>query len=345
MRKVIHLLPYDGLGGAELAAHSMACKPIGDLDFRLHFIFPGVQTQSQRRATFNPLAFASAARGIIREDPDVLIVSLWRSCVVGLLVKLFRPRVRLSVFIHNSVDAHRVDSAATRLAMRFADAIWADSEASIRKRFRHRPRAPVTVISFLTRRQEPLVVDDSPGSIRPAFIFWGRLAAQKNLGRALLLFAQVHRARADATFDVIGPDAGELSKLLSLTRDLGLTDAVRFLGPLDFPGIRSRAKDHAFYLQTSDYEGMAMSVVEAMQLGLVPVVTPVGEIGTYCRDGHNAVIVQDPAAAAARVISLLGNPGAWRELRSGAIATWKSCALYRDDVASACRRLTGMDVR
>ena len=33
-----------------------------------------------------------------------------------------------------------------------------------------------------------------------------------------------------------------------------------------------------------------MSVVEAMQLGLVPVVTNVGEISRYCIDNFNSVI-------------------------------------------------------
>ena len=45
-------------------------------------------------------------------------------------------------------------------------------------------------------------------------------------------------------------------------------------------GIKKLA-NASFYLQTSKFEGFAMSVVESMMMGLVPVVTPVGEIGRY----------------------------------------------------------------
>ncbi len=37
---------------------------------------------------------------------------------------------------------------------------------------------------------------------------------------------------------------------------------------------------------------MAISVIEAMQAGLVPIVTPVGEITGYCSDGVNSVFFE-----------------------------------------------------
>jgi glycosyltransferase involved in cell wall biosynthesis len=337
--KVIHLLPYDGIGGAEAAARSMGDAPIDDLDFQLRFLFPGVTSRQQRRATFNPLAIMRASRRLLREKPDLLIVSLWRSCVAGMLVKLLRPRTRLVVMIHNSVDAQLADRFATRGAMLLADAIWADSEASMRLRFRRRPRAPVTVIPFLTRRLDPARNgdDDAPA---PEFIFWGRLAAQKNLRRALQVFREIRRVHPGARYTVIGPDSGELAGLRDWCVREGLDAAVHFAGPMTFDGILAAAHGPSFYLQTSDYEGMAMSVVEAMQLGLVPVVTPAGEIRRYCRNGVNAVVVDDADGAADEVLRLLANPDAWRSLRRNALATWRGEPLYREAVIAQCRRLT-----
>ena len=54
--------------------------------------------------------------------------------------------------------------------------------------------------------------------------------------------------------------------------------------------VKHYAKKCSFFLQLSFYEGFAMSVIEAMQLGLVPVVTNVGEISNYCIDNFNGVI-------------------------------------------------------
>src|SRR5690606_5104555 len=136
----------------------------------------------------------------------------------------------------------------------------------------------------------------------PRFIFWGRLAAQKNLPRAIGLFHRIWKNRPQARFTIIGPDSGALAELQGSCDALGLGSAVYFAGAMDFSNILDQARVHAFYLQTSSYEGMAMSVVEAMQLGLVPVVTPVGEIGRYCRGGVNAVLVDDDEEAAAIIM-------------------------------------------
>lgn len=339
MHKVIHLLPYDGIGGAEAAARSMGDAPTPGLDFRLHYIFRNVVSQRQRLVTFNPLPFLAAARRILKEDPDLLVLSLWRACIVGILVKLWRPRLPLVVLIHNSVDAHPADALCTRMAMRLSREIWVDSDASMRLRFRHAARAAVVVIPFLLRRLSPLNGRDAPVEPRPRFMFWGRLATQKNLVRALGLFARIHLARPEAAFEIIGPDAGQLPALEALRDRLGLNDAVGFAGPMDFGAIVREAEDAAFYLQTSDYEGMAMAVVEAMQLGLVPVVTPVGEVGSYCRQGHNAVLVVDDDHAAEQVLRLLDDPPAFRRLRAGAIDEWKSKPLYREAVVAGCHRL------
>jgi glycosyltransferase involved in cell wall biosynthesis len=340
MPKVIHLLPYDGIGGAEAAARSMDGVSVPGLDFQLRFLFPKVSSPRQRAATLNPLAALPTIREVLREKPDLLIVSLWRSCIAGLLVKLFRPSTRLIVVIHNSVDAHVADRIATRWAMAASDAVWTDSEASMRLRFRRQPRVPVTVIPFLVRRLSPLRAPHDHSLPSADFIFWGRLAAQKNLRRALEVFQGVSRLHPHARFTVIGPDSGELTMLREWCEREDLGSGVRFEGPMAFESIIATAHGHSFYLQTSDYEGMAMSVVEAMQLGLVPVVTPVGEIGSYCRDGINAVIVRDTGAAAAEVLRLLGDADAWHVLRRQAIATWQGQTLYRDAVAAECLRLS-----
>jgi glycosyltransferase involved in cell wall biosynthesis len=93
------------------------------------------------------------------------------------------------------------------------------------------------------------------------------------------------------------------------------------------------------YLQTSNFEGMAMSVVEVMQMGLVPVVTFVGEIAAYCRNGCNAVIVESERQTVADLIRLLDSNELYQALRSAAIATWDDKPLYRDSMLDACRAL------
>jgi glycosyltransferase involved in cell wall biosynthesis len=128
-------------------------------------------------------------------------------------------------------------------------------------------------------------------------------------------------------------------QLEARSAELGLASAVRFVGALPFSDILEEARTHAFYLQTSTHEGMAMSVVEAMQLGLVPVVTPVGEIACYCRNDVNAVLIEDDEMAATTILQLLDDPNRYAQLRSTAIETWREKPLYRDAVRRECLRL------
>ncbi|SFN31727.1 glycosyltransferase family 4 protein [Dokdonella immobilis] len=319
----------------------MADSESGPLDFQVRFLFPSVRTSRQRLRTWNPLAFLAAVRAILKSKPDLLIVSLWRSCIVGILVRTFRSRIKLVVLIHNSVDAHWLDYLFTRWAMALSSAVWADSEASVELRFRNTLRRQVTIIPFMTRRIAPARAVDTMVPPTPQFIFWGRLAPQKNLERAIRLFHRIWQARPSGRFTIIGPDAGEKSSLQALCSELGLTAAVRFMGEMSFEGIRELATDHFFYLQTSAYEGMAMSVVEGMQLGLVPVVTPVGEIGRYCLDNENAVIVDSDERTATSILRLLDEPAAYAELRRKAVHYWHGRPIYREAVIAECLRLVG----
>lgn len=340
MSRVVHLIPYDGIGGVEAAARTMTHVEAADLTFEVRWLFPDVASRAQRGATFNPLHFIGAALRIAREAPDLLVVSLWRCAIVGLLVRLLNPRVGLVYFNHNSDDAHRLDRLFTRLVVRVCDAVWTDSAASLAARFPVAPRQPVTVISYLGQHLAPLPAAAADGPVAPVFGFWGRLSAQKNVARALDIFSRVHASRSDARFLVIGPDGGEADMLAAKARDAGLSDAVVFAGPMDFAAVQAAlaAAGARFCLQTSRYEGMAMSVTEAMQLGLVPVVTPVGEIARYCRDGENAVLVgESDETTAARLLALLDDRAAYDALRDRALEAWRDKPLYRDSVLAAAR--------
>ena len=48
---------------------------------------------------------------------------------------------------------------------------------------------------------------------------------------------------------------------------------VKIYSEMSFDEIKKYAKKSSFFIQSSIAEGMAMSVLESMQLGLVPIVT------------------------------------------------------------------------
>ena len=333
--RVLHVIPYDGVGGVEIAAKSMGSVRQGRVVFSLSFIFQNIKNRNDVWRTFNLFMIISAARIISRSKVDVVVVSLWRSAIVGIFVKLFSRKTKLVTFLHCAQSKHFFDYCFNRLAMLFSDAIWVDSSQTMTQRVPPSYRSRCRVISFVTRRIE--ATQEMP--IRPTFIFWGRLTAQKDLEKAIRIFLGIYQKRPDARFLLIGPDGGALHKLQSLVTTLKIRDAVTFLGQLTHAEIGQHAAFASFYLQTSVYEGMAMSVVESMQLGLVPVVTPVGEIAAYCVHGKNALIVESEKQIIEDILNLFEDSNCYGNLRANAIATWENSMLYRDSILAACEAL------
>lgn len=341
--QIVHVIPYDGIGGVETAAASVDGGRYAGFVFRKAYIAskrpgnPHPYVYESGVGTENsPLAFIRTVRHLLRLRPTILVLSLWRSCIVGLLVKALRPRTRLVIFLHNIRNSNWIDSVLTRLAVAGAEAVWADSASTAAQRLGPSWASRARPISFLTARLDRV----TGAAAAPSFITWGRLHPRKRIDLAVDFFALVHKRHADATLSIIGPDRGEQPMLEAKVRELGLTDAVQFLGPADLSQIARHAATASFFVQTSWAEGMGMAVVEAMQMGLVPVVTPVGEIGTYVNDGRNGIWFTDPGATADRVAQVLTDPGAYRALSDAAAGTWQGRPLYRDQFLGACAELS-----
>ena len=343
--RVLHIIPYDGIGGVEIAARSLPSGDHGPVRFGKLFIAhraaPGAADETATwtgpKPSENAVANYLAGLGHIRRDrPDLVIVSLWRSCILALLAKALMPRLRLVAFLHLPETVHLPDRILNALVMRLATDIWCDSATTLAARVPGSLRDRAQVISFLTARRAAV----APATPAPHFLFWGRLHAQKGLDVALDVFARVHERFPQARYTLIGPDMGARAGLEARARALGVADAVRFTSPLPFDEIAAHAGRASFYLQASLTEGMALSVVEAMQLGLIPAVRPVGEIARYARDGHSAVFLTgDSHADAARIKALIDAPEKAATLARTARAQWANAPLYRDEVLAACAAL------
>jgi glycosyltransferase involved in cell wall biosynthesis len=163
----------------------------------------------------------------------------------------------------------------------------------------------------------------------------------KGVDNGIRLIAQLVARGVDARFDAWGPDNGELSNLKRLAARLGIANRVFFPGAIERSRLPEIASPASFYLQLSRLEGMAMAVVEGMQLGLVPVVTAVGQMSSYCRPGETGVIVDpdDLPAAAEHLKQILADPEHYASLRRGAMERWATAPLYSDDICLAAADL------
>ena len=346
MPVVLHILPQDGIGGAELAANSAARA---DESVHLHFLMPSANIartvhprifHARSHVPFGLAALSSVVATIRRVKPDIVVFSLWKTFLAYMLVVLLFPGTRRAVMLHSERPAHALDRTCTAAMIRMAHLVWGDSASSLRRAHGTVAADRLREVSFLMDR----LAGDCRTEPAPAFIYWGRLDPLKNIPLALELVKEVRDRFGSVSFVIIGPDAGSLDAARAKAAALGLEEDVTFLGYRTRDEIVAHARGARFFLQLSQQEGAAMSVMEAMQCGLVPVVTPVGQIAHYCRHMHDAVIFEDMTSTVSAIIDVLEDPEQYAEMNRAAAAKWTGTALYAEDFVAAASEAVGQPV-
>ncbi|MDN6604385.1 glycosyltransferase [Brevibacterium sp.] len=332
MIRVAHLIHTTGIGGVEAAVDLVVRRA----DLLLYRVFAFEQAEpSAVSADFAGAGVNSprSALGMLRRlhvfRPEVVVSSLWRSVIVGGVHRIRRPRTPWVIYVHNTRYTNVVDALVHRVALPFADRILCDSAAAldalVPKSLRSRAEVvcPDSELMYLSRRRALPAASDAggpPSGIEPAgddlpdpdsgsdsrqpmrIIYWGRAVEAKRLDRSLELVAALEAAAPGAfALDIISPETPTLRVILAMAHDRGLP--LTWLGAGKADHILAHAENASFFLQLSEYEGLAMSVREALALGLVPVVTPVGAIRHYTEDGVNAVHVRNDDAEASSEVS------------------------------------------
>jgi len=334
MIKVIHLVPSDVIGGVEVAAKSLKFFMSQDLFLEVQYVNDSPMAFGSSGWLTRLLSIAYAVKRIYQKKCDVLIVSLWQSAVVGIILKLINPKIKLIFFSHSTKSVNYVDFLIAKISVFLSYQVWGDSKSSLYLRFPKLDFNKFRIISFVLQKFT------SQGQLlQPRFIYWGRLSFQKGLDRAILIFNEIYKSTPDAHFLIIGPDAGAYRHLRQLCENLGLCDAVEMIGAVDHELIVNYAGSASFFLQTSPQEGFSIAVVEAMQMGLVPVVTPVGEIKNYCHPKLNAIFVESDTEAIKEVLSVLSDAQKYHKLQKSAIQTWHDYPLYKESILEACMQV------
>ena len=329
MKSIVYLVPLDGNGGVEIAARTLEKLDNENFKFSLLYIF------QKRSEVFNTFKLVKSIRKVLMSNPDVLIVSLWRSALVGIFVKIFKPKIKVILFIHSEKDTHFFDFIVTRIAILFSKELWFDSIASSKNRFRIIPKKLNScIVSFNSRK----ITKFEGIKNKPNFIFWGRVSEEKGLFRALEIFQGVLKFFPKATYTIIGSQEYEFHQIKQHCIDRNIHRSIRFFDEMQFEDIIKQAELASFYLQTSKFEGFAMSVVESMMMGLVPVVTPVGEITKYCNT-NNSIIVHSNMEAVRDIVMVLRNNDTFNNLSNLATQTWEGKITYKDSFVKNCLRL------
>lgn len=297
--KILHVIPQFKNGGVETAVMSA----IDDLNKRHQFKILTIEKSSTPKQNKSLMSldskfysfylFYKFIRLVFKEKPDLIVFSLWKSNVLALILYPFLKTnvlsIRTATIIHNSRYAHFADKLFTKIGIALADDVFFDSEAS--KMFtQSQMKIRGEVLSFKTKKYQgvPRALDKECLK----FIFIGRLTKLKNVDKAILFIRELKRLGLNVYFDIYGPDEGDVDRCMETIKYNDLGQCIKFKGEISNDKVFNILKDYDFFLQLSSVEGMAMSVVESMQTGLVPCVTNVGQIKSYVTHLQNGFLFE-----------------------------------------------------
>ncbi len=304
--KLVYIIHGIAVGGAELAALSAFPTLLKHYHLQIYVLGKSNTTllngldANVRNAMIHfpypawlyPLYLPWVCWRLWRFKPDLIIASLWRSIMPALLYKSTQSKTRFMLLIHNTLFHHVLDSVITKCGIRVADTVFADSAST--KRFIQDVSGPDTniqVLSFLlARTPEVLVPRDFSAGLR--FFSISRLNPVKRMPLAVGVIAALRGAGLDVSLDIYGRPDGDRDAVVNEIARYRLEDAVTMRGELPPEKKAGIYSQYNAYIQMSAHEGMAMSVVEAMQQGMLCVVTPVGEIPNYANDNVSAVFLE-----------------------------------------------------
>jgi len=197
----------------------------------------------------------------------------------------------------------------------------------------------VTVLHNAVPGQETLPPRDESGPVR--LLFLGRLIPLKGID--VLLDALASEICRNKPWSLTIAGDGDLETYSAQVKALGLEDRVRFTGWLDQAACRRELAQAQVLVQPSLFEGLPMSVLEAMANGLAIVATPVGSVPDAIADDETGLLVPagDRAAMAEALARVIDGPELRRRLGEGARARFErqfDIAVYRERIIEIYRR-------
>lgn len=147
-------------------------------------------------------------------------------------------------------------------------------------------------------------------ALKPVAISVARLSREKDFPTLLRATQIVRNEIPEFRLRIVGGGA-ELPRLMALREELGLTDAVELLGERrDVPELLKTA---GFFVSSSLTEGVSLTLLEAMAVGLPILATNVGGNPEVVEAGVTGELVEagDPKPIAAGILRMLAQRGIW----------------------------------
>lgn len=336
MHKVVYVIPKRKIGGAEILFNEIDQHKNDEIDLYKYDL--NIQTN-------NPFIYLTSlvkfSLFIKKNKIDFIISSLWKSHLISFFACIF-SKAKSIPFIHSSSFFSFYDRFFTNLLLYRSKTCLVDSNKSndfITSSFNHIKVFNVsTHIKFkndFKYKKRYLPFDNK--SLR--FIFLGRICDVKRIDKSISLLNKIVQHQIDVVFNLYGPIEVSQGKIKKWENSSNFK--INFKAPLERDQIPNLIRGYDFYIQLSDVEGMAMSVIESMSVGLIPLVTKVGEISYYCEHGKNSLCYdkEDPVGfISENFLEHLSNLNNLNSMSKNAIQTSKTYLDFKIDFILKIRK-------
>ena len=204
-------------------------------------------------------------------------------------------------------------AALERFAFGKATSVWVTSPSLVSKARRFGAQRVLVIPNWYVLywdeiQDEKIRRVRTKRSAKPHILFVGRLHPVKQVDLLLRAFHELHKTNPDVNMHILG-DGEEREKLAALTRNLGLSKKVHFLGFVDRKTVSEMMLQSAVLALPSKIEGSPRSLIEAMIHKLPIVATNVPGIRDLVEHGKTGYLINhaDPIELAHGIGFVLRN--------------------------------------
>lgn len=307
--KVLHIIPNLGMGGAENITISIA-KYLDKEKFDVEIVsmfsenscvdkYKKIIAESKIPVTFldkKPGLDISIVRKLfflIRDKrPDIVHTHLY-ACVYVLVPEFFN-RVKGRVHtVHNIAEKEipALHRKIMKVAYKFFNVIPIAINQSVQSSIEKSYKLPITKIPVVRNGVDisKFYSEKKANGANLTLINVGRFSPQKNHELLIQCYKRLLEKYESLKLILVGE--GELKRNIEqLVIDNKMQDKVLFTG--NVINVEDYLAKADIFLMTSDYEGLPLSVIEAMAAGLPIVSTKAGGVVDLVRDKENGILTE-----------------------------------------------------
>ncbi|MBI2598326.1 MAG: glycosyltransferase family 4 protein [Candidatus Diapherotrites archaeon] len=162
------------------------------------------------------------------------------------------------------------------------------------------------------------------------FLFVGRFAKNKKIENLIETFSKIISRNEKVKLYIVGKDElNNRQKFEQQINSKNLEKNVFIINPLDEKELLDYFSKAEFFVSASDFESFGISAVEAMHLGIIPILNDIKSFGNIVENAKNGFIVNfsAPDATAEKIIEIMNLPK--NEKNAVSFAAKKTARLFQ----------------